>query len=68
MQDNSSASAGRRAQVIFIFNSLELAASTIVSKKEAKSVCPIAGNGELCLYLLLALAIFRHFARQIYEE
>lgn len=68
MQDNSSASAGRRAQAIFIFNSLELAVSTIVSKQETKSVPAIAGNRELCLYLLLALAILRHFARQIYEE
>lgn len=40
----------------------------IISKQETKSVPMIAGNRELCLYLLLALAILRHFARQIYEE
>lgn len=44
MQDNSSASAGRWAQAIFIFNSLELAASMTVSKQETKSIHAIAGK------------------------
>ena len=65
---NSSASAGRQAQAIFIFNSSELAFSMIVSEQETKSVHMMASSRELCLHLRLALAILRHFAGQIYEE
>lgn len=42
---------------------LEVALSMIVSKQETKGIYPIAGNRELCLYLLLARTILRDFCQ-----